>query len=69
MGDVHVEQKSRQVDRTLPVSVEQVEWRKRKEHARSASRAKDRKRARAIARSQRRGAFGLHRMLALKDAQ
>lgn len=64
MGEALVEQKSRQTTAELPVSDEQAEWRQRKETARSASRAKARKTARAIARSQRRGAFGLARKLA-----
>lgn len=68
MGEVHVEQKSRQTDESLPVSTEQAEWRKRKEHTRSVSRAKSRKHARSVARSRRRGLFGLSRKIAGLDS-
>lgn len=64
IGEARVEQKRRQDDDELAVSVEQTEHKKRKEHTRSVSRAKARKNARAIARSQRRGLFGLHRKIA-----
>lgn len=64
MGEALVEQKGRQASVDLAVSIEQAEHRQRKERTRSIARAKARKNARAIARSQRRGLFGLHRQIA-----
>lgn len=64
MGEARIEQRKRQTDAEIPVSVEQQEWKRRKEHTRSVARAKARKNARRIARSQRRGLFGLHQQIA-----
>ena len=65
MGEALVEQKDRQdAEVALPVSDEQMEWKKRKQQSRSRKLAASRKNARAIARSKRRGAFGLARKIA-----
>lgn len=61
--ETHTEQKKRQTKKSLSVSTEQAEHRKRKEHARSVARGKAAKHARAVARSQRRGLYGLHKKI------
>lgn len=67
MGEARTEQKERQdAEVALPVSDEQAAWKKRKQQQRSQKLAASRKRARAIARSQRRGLFGLHKKIAAK---
>ena len=65
MGEALVEQKARQDSEVaLPVSDEQAEWKKRKQQARSKKLSASRKNARAIARSKRRGAYGLQKQIA-----
>jgi hypothetical protein len=59
MGEAKVEQTKRQASTDLPVSVEQAEWRERKEKARNINRAAARKVVRAEVRTEKRRALFL----------